>query len=154
MRRGISRRRAPVLVAIAALVALGCASLREAKTADREQLLVESGFRKLVATTPAQQADLARLPARKLAAVPDAERRYVWADAQGCGCLFVGTQPAYNAFLRKVARELIDNDYADTADPDPVVSQRQEREYEILATNAVVAPDDVSIDWSRWPGAE
>lgn len=141
-------------LALATLFALGCATIRAERATEREGLLVESGFRKLAATTDAQQADLARLPSRRIAAVPGAVRRYVWADAEGCGCLYLGEQPEYDFFIRKLARELIDNDYLVTSTPGPQVSPLEEEQYERIATQAFVDPHEASIDWNHWPAVE
>jgi hypothetical protein len=141
------------LVILALLAAAGCATIRRERTLHREQLLEQAGFERKVAESPQQQTGLRRLPPRMLARVPRGDEvAYVYADADYCECLYVGSEPACETFLRLLTRELIDNDYRDTANPDPVVSAEEMARYERLAREAVVDPTaDASVDWSVWP---
>jgi hypothetical protein len=141
-------------VALAILIAFGCALFSAQRTADRRRYLDEAGFQKIVATTDAQRADLARLPAHKVAPVAGEVRRYVWADPQDGGYLYVGMESDYDEYIHLVARELIDNDYLATDTPGPQVSKLEQERYEMLAEQSEADPHEVSIDWSLWPDVQ
>ena len=65
----------------------------------REDLLSAAGFIVRPANTPERQAMLNRLPAHKFVRRVNGDVvHYVYADPLVCGCLYVGTQQAYNQY--------------------------------------------------------
>ena len=137
---------------LALLAASGCASIHRNRALQREEMLTQAGFQRKLAETDEQRKQLQQLPARLLVRVPfGSEERYVYGDADYCECLYVGTEAAYDRFLRAVSREFINTDYADSSTPDPVVSESEMAHYEKLARRAVLDPTaDASLDWSAW----
>jgi len=65
----------------------------------REDLLSAAGFIVRPANTPERQAMLNRLPPHKFVQRVNGDVvHYVYADPLVCGCLYVGTQQAYNQY--------------------------------------------------------
>ena len=65
----------------------------------REDLLSAAGFIVRPANTPERQAMLHRLPPHKFVQRVNGDVvHYVYADPLVCGCLYVGTQQAYNQY--------------------------------------------------------
>lgn len=66
-----------------------------------EDNLAAAGFIVRPANTPERQAMLQRLPPHKFVQRVNGDTvHYVYADPQVCGCLYVGTQQAYNQYKR------------------------------------------------------
>ena len=100
----------PVAAAIVAglgIVMAGCA----ARAIETERLLAAAGFQMKLADTPEKVAHLETLTQRQL--VPhqrDGKIYYVYADANYCKCVYVGTEEAYQqyqklAFQKKIAAQ-------------------------------------------------
>ncbi len=90
-------RKMAVAAGLAALVALqGCASVG---APEKEGQLSAAGFVRLEADTPAKVAKLQALPQNSMVF---AQRKkgpvYIYADAAGCNCAFVGTPDAYQQY--------------------------------------------------------
>ncbi len=102
----------PMLAGAAALAVLATATPAAAMGSRRatESDLSAAGFRVRVADTPDRQAMLARLPAHKvLMRNRDGVVHYVYADPQGCNCLYVGNQAAYQKYAAaKQAQHIAD----------------------------------------------
>lgn len=88
----------------------GCAAMRARENMQTERLLSAAGFQMRFADTPEKIDNLESLQQRKL--LPqnhDGKMYYVYAD-KTCGCLYVGTENAYQRYeqlaeQRKIARE-------------------------------------------------
>lgn len=90
------------------LLLSGCARIRAHEAIDTERSLAAAGFRMQFADTPEKQAELAKLPPRKLVSHPkDGEVVWVYGDPTGCKCLYVGSQAAYGRYQRMQQQELI-----------------------------------------------
>jgi hypothetical protein len=64
-----------------------------------EQLLSAAGFKQVFPTTPAQQARLQNMPQKQIFMISKGPKvYYVYADAAGNGCLYVGNQQKYQNF--------------------------------------------------------
>jgi hypothetical protein len=90
-------RKVAASAALAALAGLaGCASVG---APEKEGQLSAAGFVRLQADTPARVAKLQALPQNTMVY---AQRRngpvYIYADAAGCNCAFVGSPAAYQQF--------------------------------------------------------
>jgi hypothetical protein len=88
-----------LLVLAAALVA-GCQTRPQA-VVRHEDNLAAAGFVVRPANTPERQAMLARLPPHIFVQRVNGDQiHYVYADPLVCGCLYVGSQQAYNQYKR------------------------------------------------------
>lgn len=90
-------RRIAACVGLGALVALaGCASVG---ASDTEGMLSAAGFARIQATTPDKEAKLKSLPQNSIVF---SQRKkgpvYIYADAAGCNCAFVGGPAAYQQY--------------------------------------------------------
>ncbi len=90
-------RKTAQFAGLAALAGLmGCASVG---AQEREGQLSAAGFVRLQADTPAKVAKLQALPQNT---ITFAQRKkgpvYIYADAAGCGCAFVGGPAAYQQY--------------------------------------------------------
>jgi hypothetical protein len=90
-----------IVAAAAALALAGCAgSPHKPDPLNLRELLVFSGFTLKVAATQGDLDQLGSLPQRELlrvgAGIPPL---YIWADAMGCQCWYVGDQNAYQRLL-------------------------------------------------------
>ena len=96
-----------VLLGIAVLCA--CEAQRQRIT-EREDKLSAAGFIIKPANTPERQAMLKRLPPNKFVQRTKGDTiHYVYADPIVCGCLYVGTQQAYNQYkANELAQNLAD----------------------------------------------
>ena len=83
---------------------------------DTEQVLAAAGFQMKVATTPEQMANLEKLSQRKLVIQEqNGQTRYVYADAQDCKCVYVGSERNYDEYQRLSVKEQIAEANADAA---------------------------------------
>lgn len=89
---------------LAALI-LGCSCLglaacqTQGELVQQENSLAEAGFAVQIANTAERQAMLNRLPPNQFVLrVRDGVSHYVYADP-GCGCLYVGSQQAFNQYV-------------------------------------------------------
>jgi hypothetical protein len=97
MARGWKWAKRSVTAAGLALVVSGCAST----TAQTESLLSQAGFRPLPADTPAKVAHLSTLPPRRLVGRDhQGKKYYVYADPDGCKCLYIGSPAQYQTYQR------------------------------------------------------
>jgi hypothetical protein len=101
---------------------LGCQS-QSSLVSEREDNLAAAGFVVRPANTPERQEMLHRLPPHQFVQRVNGDIvHYVYADPLVCGCLYVGTQQAYNQFkLHQQQQHLADEQlmtaqtYADPA---------------------------------------
>jgi hypothetical protein len=86
-------------VSLAAL-ALCVACQSPSQTAvSREEVMMASGFKRVPATTPQQQATLQQLTPQKFSRQSHkGQVVFVYADPAGCACLYVGNLNAYTAY--------------------------------------------------------
>ena len=132
--RLIERSRTAALIGVATLFCAGCATVDRADAQDRTAMLTAAGFQTRPADTPAQQAQLRSLPPLKLVAerlpgkTGSSGIGYVYADPNGCKCVYVGNAAAYQAY-RQLASE---------------TQQADERE----ATAELI--DDEEFNWGVW----
>jgi len=65
-----------------------------------ESVLLQAGFRQLPADTPSKMAHLQTVPDHRLIArVYKGQTYYIFVDASGCRCLFIGNAQQYQAYL-------------------------------------------------------
>ena len=88
------------LAAAAVLVVMGCAGTGKDAPLSEQQLLVFSGFTLKLGYTQAALEEVGKLPQRRVVRIESQDRQiYVWADAAGCQCWYVGDQSAYQRLL-------------------------------------------------------
>jgi hypothetical protein len=114
-------RRAILAVAIVAGMAVGAGSLTacespQQRVEQREDLLSAAGFIVRPANTPERQAMLHRLPPHKFVQRVNGDViHYVYADPLVCGCLYVGTQQAYNQYKANQLQQNLADEQSMTA---------------------------------------
>ena len=108
------RRKMTMLFTAAAFAVAGAAaapaSAASTKSIDRfEDSLAAAGFEAKPATTPDQQAMMARLPADKLSRrVVGDNIVYVYPDPKACNCIYVGDQVAFGELRKAQAAKQLD----------------------------------------------
>ena len=103
--------RRAVVFAMAALAVTGCATLRAKEARTTEDMLAAAGFHMEPADTPERTAELGTLPPRKITMQErDGTPYYVYADADGCHCMYVGQEPQYQEYRRLALKKEIDDE--------------------------------------------
>jgi hypothetical protein len=88
------------IAAAAVLVGMGCAGTGKDAPLSEQQLLVFSGFTLKLGYTKAALEEVGKLPQRRVVRIEsEGQQIYVWADAAGCQCWYVGDQFAYQRLL-------------------------------------------------------
>jgi hypothetical protein len=94
------------IFAISALCAAVAACESNAKF--KEDMLSSAGFKPIPPTTPAQQVSLKSLPPHKLVQTTrNGKTVWVYSDPTICGCLYIGNQAAYDAYVRKQTQQAL-----------------------------------------------
>jgi hypothetical protein len=129
--------RSVLVVAGLGLALLACGYKPESKA----DLLTDSGFKVLSLNTPAKVASFKKLAAHRLSKTTfKGQSVWVYPDRNVCGCIYIGTQVAYDAYIKKATQQMIDtraNQMYNAADP-----------YDPTATMA-------SLDWGdAWDTAD
>jgi hypothetical protein len=76
----------------------------------KEDLLTDSGFKKLSLNTPAKVAAFKNMPAHRISkTIFKGNQVWVYPDQNICGCLYIGGQTAYNTFIKKGRAQMIDS---------------------------------------------
>jgi hypothetical protein len=108
-----------IAVAATVLVLLGCSN--QPQTQSKADLLSESGFKVMSLNTPAKVASFKKLPPHRLTQTTFKGRQvWVYPDRNVCSCLYIGSQTAYDAYLKKATSQMIDTRLAQlNQDNDP-----------------------------------
>jgi hypothetical protein len=86
-------------IALIVVLALSACQSQSSLVTQNEDNLAAAGFVVRPANTPERTAMLNRLPPHKFVQRTNGEVvHYVYADPLVCGCLYVGTQQAYNQY--------------------------------------------------------
>lgn len=94
-------RRVTLVGLVLGLAALAACQTQQEAVMHREDNLAAAGFTVRPANTPERQAMLKRLPPNQFVQRANGDTvHYVYADPLVCGCLYVGTQQAYNQYKR------------------------------------------------------
>jgi hypothetical protein len=100
-----------------ALVTLAACQTPQQRVAQHEDNLAAAGFIVKPANTPERKAMLARLPANHFVQRTNGDTiHYVYADPLLCGCLYVGSQQAYNQYKRDQQQRHLANEEQMTAE--------------------------------------
>lgn len=126
----------PILVALGlGLVLAACAAKPESK----EDMLSDSGFKVVPLKTPAQLASFKGLPRHQLTRKNyNGKSVWMYADPTSCGCLYMGTQAAYDSYIKKAQAKMIATAMKANFSDDP---------YNPSAMDAAV---DNDWDWGPW----
>ena len=74
----------------------GCTGKPVNKTLQAEEALAAAGFQLKTADTPAKVERISRIPQKKVVRATIKDREvYLWADAAGCRCYYMGTRQNY-----------------------------------------------------------
>lgn len=125
---------------ILAILAVGataaaCSSKRESK----QDMLADSGFKVVSLKTPGQAASFKKLPPHKLTRKTyQGKTVWLYADPTMCGCLYMGTQDAYNAYIKEASRQMIAQAMKANYQDDP------------YSPSAMDAQVDSDWDWGEW----
>ena len=122
---------------ILSLVLAGCGAVQQVEQAQQaqqtksaEELLSAAGFKQIFPTTPQQKAHLNNVPQKQIfMADRKGQLYYVYADAAGCGCLYVGKQRQYQAYQNLAAQYKL-----------------AAMQYQAAQMNQAAA-----MDWGYWP---
>jgi|SRR5215470_7926610 len=124
-------RRTLGVSAALAVILTGCAQMRRQEARQIEPQLSAAGFQMKPADTPEKLAKLQAMPQGKLQQTwRNGKVYYVFADAQGCNCFYLGDKAAYDQYQAAKAQ----------AQREIAV---QDQEYDSMDENA--APD-----WGMW----
>jgi len=86
----------------------GCAGMQgqqAQQTKTTEELLSAAGFQQIFPTTAKLKARLQAMPQKQIfMASRGSKLFYVYADANGCGCLYAGNQQQYQTFQQLAAQ--------------------------------------------------
>ena len=108
--------RAAMLTGALVWTLAGCQTIENEEAQSTEQVLAAAGFHMKQATTPQQIANLEALTQRKIVIHDqDGQTRYVYADAEGCKCVYVGDEKNYDEFQKLSIKQEIAQDNLDAS---------------------------------------
>jgi hypothetical protein len=108
--------RAGVLASGLVWMLASCQSIEKEEAQSTEEVLAAAGFQMKEATTPQQRANLQAMTQRKIVMHDqDGRMRYVYADAEGCGCVYVGSEKNYDEFQRLSVKQEIAEENLDAS---------------------------------------
>ena len=77
-------------------------------TVSKESMLSSAGFKTITLKTPGQVAAFQALPAQQLTRKTYKGRDvWVYPDQAVCGCLYIGSQDAYNAYIKAATARMM-----------------------------------------------
>lgn len=98
--------RSLVIVTVLGTALAGCATMHKSEAMDTERLLAASGFKMVDMDTPEKLEHVKSLIQRKI--IPHDRKGttyYVYADANSCKCLYIGTEKAYHSYWKAVKKK-------------------------------------------------
>jgi hypothetical protein len=92
---------------IMAILLAGCAAIERQDVEGTEQLLSAAGFNIKPADTPEKLASLQVMKQHKLVRreLSNGQLRFLYADATGCRCLYVGDEQAYQQYHKLAVQQ-------------------------------------------------
>jgi hypothetical protein len=129
-----------LITATLTLLALGaCSSSPDKEVAEIESRLSAAGFELKLADTPEKLAHLKTMGQRRLFPISrDGDMVFIYADAQGCKCIYVGSQKNYQEYQRLAIQQHVVDEQHVTAEENQMAAE----------TNAQMTWDV----WNLWPG--
>jgi hypothetical protein len=108
--------RAAMLASGLVWVLASCQAIENDEVENTEEVLAAAGFHRKEATTPQQLANLEAMTQRTIVIHDqNGQTRYVYADAEGCRCVYVGSEKNYDEFQRLSLRQEIAQDNLDAS---------------------------------------
>ena len=108
---------AATLAILLGIVGLSACETQQQRITHHEDNLAAAGFVVRPANTPERVAMLGRLPSNRFIQRTSGDAvHYVYADPLVCGCLYVGTQQAYNQYKRDQLDKHLADEQRMTAD--------------------------------------
>jgi hypothetical protein len=108
--------RAAMLTGALVWALAACQAIENEEAQSTEQVLAAAGFHMKQATTRQQIANLEALTQRKMVIHDqDGQTRYVYADAEGCKCVYVGDEKNYDEFQKLSIKQEIAQDNLDAS---------------------------------------
>jgi len=105
------------LIVCGVVVLTGCQTIRDSNAKSQEEMLAAAGFQMKQAQTPEQLANVQSMPQRKL--VPHTRNdqvMYVYADAEACRCVYIGTEKNYQDYQKMVYQTQLADEQETTAE--------------------------------------
>jgi hypothetical protein len=125
--------------ALAVVVVSACSSTPDRAVSNIESRLSAAGFELKLADTPEKMAHLNTMAQRRLFPISrDGDMVFVYADAQGCNCIYVGSQKTYQQYQRLTIEQKVVDEQQLTAEENRMAAE----------TNAEMSWDV----WGFWPG--
>ena len=109
--------RSIVALVLLALLVFSCAAMRQSAALDKERILAAAGFQMKLANTLERQDHLENfVPQRKITPhTIDGQLRFVYADAEYCKCVYVGSEAANQRYQKLALEKQISDQQAETA---------------------------------------
>jgi hypothetical protein len=108
--------RAAMLASGLVWILASCQSIENEEAQSTEQVLAAAGFHMKEATTPQQLANLKAMTQRKIVIHDqNGQTRYVYADSEGCRCVYVGNEKNYDEFQSLSLKQEIAQDNLDAS---------------------------------------
>lgn len=109
--------RSIVALVLLALLVFSCAAMRQSAALDKERILAAAGFQMKLANTAERQDHLENfVPQRKITPhTIDGQLRFVYADAEYCKCVYVGSEAANQRYQKLALEKQISDQQAQTA---------------------------------------
>lgn len=118
-------------VLVAGTMTMGCTAIERDDALQTERTLAAAGFQMKFADDAAKLQSAEALPQREITPRNmDGETRFVYADAEFCKCVYVGTERAYQRYQRLAIRQQI--------------SQAR--------LSAAEAQESAAMNWGMWGG--
>lgn len=93
---------------VASFLVAGCTAIERDNALQTERTLAAAGFQMKFADDGSKLANVQQLPQREITPQSlDGEPRFVYADAEFCKCVYVGTERAYQRYQRLAIRQEI-----------------------------------------------
>lgn len=125
-------------VVLGGMIICGCTSLANDDAMNTERRLSAAGFQMKLADTPEKIAHLKYFADRRLVPTTlNGETVFVYADAESCKCVYVGSQANYQEYERLTIRQHVVDEQRATAEDAEMAAE----------TNAQMNWDL----WGAWP---
>lgn len=96
---------------------LGCASIQRSEAIKTERLLAAAGFQMKLANTPEKLGKVEAMTQRKLQPhQKDGKVVFVYADAEECKCIYVGSEEAQQRFQALAVKQRLSDQARETAE--------------------------------------
>lgn len=103
--------RTALLLAVPALIGVGCATIQRYEATQTQRTLAAAGFQVQSADTPEWRQNLGSTPPRRIVSrARDGNVVYTYADPDNCHCVYVGGEKEYAEYQRLIS---VEREYAD-----------------------------------------